>query len=1420
MPLEEGDDRFDAGIFRLMSLTLRSQISWLAVASVLAAGAVPLACPRAYASSVQTYVDEALPLPGIPNDSQTSEPIKPGDITMRDVLRTYAKQKQRSDGTQPGKVPESTAAAPPLLTHSGRTSTSGSMMMQGMRSVLRATNSQVQTSKGSGAAHSVASHVQLPGSGLQRGLADLLNDPLPGGARVPEQGSTTVPQTSVTIEGTRYQPGQEPKKLGQSAFVPSPALTEPYQQPASLGAGVQPTAAQQCTGRATSWVKSCVDAGYPPTFVGEIRGETRNGCSGGGLRDVWVSNSCSPPGEQVEREVVKAPPAENLRAAGNSVPQGVSETRILEPAGGVHKENTLTDLAGSAVAPANQMGDSELAVEVVAARCGLANGLATARKPMADLCNSGLATEVSGNGPWRWSCKGTRGGMTVSCAAPFAQDAQQAKAGGGGVPIVQQSGALSKQSASLWGAEVADRSSKILDGRCGSAADVGASNAPSANLCAQGIASHVSGSGPWSWACSGANGGAAAACLAPRIADGICGSANGSSSDRMPSVGLCNNGYASAVTGEGPWYWACSGLYGGEAATCSASRVVNAVCGQASLEGHRKVPLERLCSMGQPSSVAGSGPWSWTCSGTHGGSQVSCSASVIVDGACGSSNGGAFPAAPSENLCAKGTASSVLGDGPWAWSCVGTDGGESQSCTALRQKEDVLSQAAAIAPVQMPDAVPQKTATQDSDKEIVIASGVPIGLGLCGSAAELAALVAPDHDLCARGVAGKVSGDGPWSWTCADNNGLSESCATLSLSASPQASTDAAREASMPALASVPDSPANTSHETSPAVEESLSDVPVRKPKMPSGNGSVTEPSATGQIPSVSGAMGGDKPIALISKSGKSGQATLASPAIPVAQPVIKAACGGASGQGFSQAPSSNLCQDGSFPGALSGNGPWTWDCSNGSGKVACTALKFMNGACGAANGAMLDHVPRTDLCVQGAATEVFGAGPWLWTCVGAGGGGSSSCSTAAIQLVRVDGACGAAAKNMLQSAPQDNLCESGLASPVYGGGPWTWTCSGVNGGVAAPCSASQSTDAASEATAPQVPAAPVDGYCGSANGMAIPEQPAEEGLCASGQHTLVVGEGPWNWNCMGLNGGMSVSCTAPLLPPAALDGACGSASGVPALVMPSGGLCASGISSSVSGKGPWTWSCSGINGGSAVGCVAPFAGKSAGMSGSALPSLVSGGGEIQGTQSSSVPQDMQLGKARLVTPSLRDQNSYSRKPSVAPAAAGQASVGVPPALSLREKEGLTVPAVPPVRATEAAGLVPPSMRGNERKPVGNFVDGGAAIVPGNHFVLGDDVSLVAFSGSDGNLNGEAVKVLDKLALVLASNKGVRVTLTAYAGNKDISPRDARRLSLSRGLAVRDYLASKGIAAGRIDVRALGSNVPSGDPDRVDVRAN
>ncbi|MDE0539490.1 MAG: OmpA family protein, partial [Rhodospirillales bacterium] len=94
----------------------------------------------------------------------------------------------------------------------------------------------------------------------------------------------------------------------------------------------------------------------------------------------------------------------------------------------------------------------------------------------------------------------------------------------------------------------------------------------------------------------------------------------------------------------------------------------------------------------------------------------------------------------------------------------------------------------------------------------------------------------------------------------------------------------------------------------------------------------------------------------------------------------------------------------------------------------------------------------------------------------------------------------------------------------------------------------------------------------------------------------------------------------------------------------------------------------------------------------------------------------------------------------------------------------------------------------------------------------------VAFAPGNADLSGDSRKALDTLAASLTADPNLRMQLLAYAGEPNLSASQSRRLSLSRALAVRSYLISKGIRSTRIDVRALGNKVPSGTPNRVDLR--
>jgi len=61
---------------------------------------------------------------------------------------------------------------------------------------------------------------------------------------------------------------------------------------------------------------------------------------------------------------------------------------------------------------------------------------------------------------------------------------------------------------------------------------------------------------------------------------------------------------------------------------------------------------------------------------------VSVGAAPSVAGSCGSSSSQSLSVAPTENLCLTGTPSAVTGSGPWNWTCGGSNGGGSASCSA------------------------------------------------------------------------------------------------------------------------------------------------------------------------------------------------------------------------------------------------------------------------------------------------------------------------------------------------------------------------------------------------------------------------------------------------------------------------------------------------------------------------------------------------------------------------------------------------------------------------------------------------------------------------------------------------------------------------------------------------------------------
>lgn len=96
------------------------------------------------------------------------------------------------------------------------------------------------------------------------------------------------------------------------------------------------------------------------------------------------------------------------------------------------------------------------------------------------------------------------------------------------------------------------------------------------------------------------------------------------------------------------------------------------------------------------------------------------------------------------------------------------------------------------------------------------------------------------------------------------------------------------------------------------------------------------------------------------------------------------------------------------------------------------------------------------------------------------------------------------------------------------------------------------------------------------------------------------------------------------------------------------------------------------------------------------------------------------------------------------------------------------------------------------------------------------DLTLV-FTQTQNDLDPAMQQKLDGIAAHLAQAIDSRLQVRAYAMGEDGTKASARRISLSRALAVRSYLMDKGVKPVRVDVRALGTDTDREPIDRVDL---
>lgn len=135
-------------------------------------------------------------------------------------------------------------------------------------------------------------------------------------------------------------------------------------------------------------------------------------------------------------------------------------------------------------------------------------------------------------------------------------------------------------------------------------------------------------------------------------------------------------------------------------------------------------------------------------------------------------------------------------------------------------------------------------------------------------------------------------------------------------------------------------------------------------------------------------------------------------------------------------------------------------------------------------------------------------------------------------------------------------------------------------------------------------------------------------------------------------------------------------------------------------------------------------------------------------------------------------------------------------------------PAIPMTIVSSDTKAFPVEISGVARDPFA----GSKTVNPLDGFSV---MSRVRFLTGKSDITSSAQALLDDLAARLMQST-VRVRLAAFSGRAGDLSSEARRLSLTRALAIRNYLSSKGVTPDRVDVLAFGG-ASDGVTDRVDV---
>jgi len=190
--------------------------------------------------------------------------------------------------------------------------------------------------------------------------------------------------------------------------------------------------------------------------------------------------------------------------------------------------------------------------------------------------------------------------------------------------------------------------------------------------------------------------------------------------------------------------------------------------------------------------------------------------------------------------------------------------------------------------------------------------------------------------------------------------------------------------------------------------------------------------------------------------------------------------------------------------------------------------------------------------------------------------------------------------------------------------------------------------------------------------------------------------------------------------------------------------------------------------------------------------------------------------QARSAAPEVRmpGMDTPDREPPAPVAAAPEPAPAAPPAPAPSSAANAIAAAEP--RSAPVAN--PPPRSEPPAAPPPRQQTAAVAPVPQPPISAGETQAMrIGFTGENVVLPEPSKGELKGVVETMTKNPAMRVQVKAYASGNAEAASKARRISLSRALAVRAYLIEQGIGSTRIDVRALGNNAEGGPGDRVDL---